>query len=206
MEEAPITSDQRWCRQNSLWGRFDIHSVYVARGAHWEPIVQEGRLDLRYRATPTQWAEGLTLDATSGRIYDCLTWLTPFDLSSASGNRATAYHTRGRIPADEVATLRRILESLLARMSLFLPGKHHTPNDVWNSLSVEERSSLQEAMEQAALIPVHRHDIRSVLRNWPGRWTGMKPFRLYHLRSSPILNWPPYSTLADRPILGAAHS
>ncbi|MCD6553608.1 MAG: CRISPR system precrRNA processing endoribonuclease RAMP protein Cas6 [Anaerolineae bacterium] len=194
MEEVATTSDSRWRYQNSLWGRFDIHSVYVARGATWEPVVQEGKLDLRYRPTPTQWAEGLAFDARSEHVFDRLTWLTPFDLSTGTGNgerKASTSRGKKEIPAGEVPTLQKILETLIARMSLFLPGKHNTPDDVWNSLSTEERSSLQAAMEQAAHIPVHHHDIRPAPKNWPGRWIGTQTFPSI---PSPII---PYLELAS---------
>ena len=58
VEELGSSSGSAYYRQNSLWGRFDIQAVYAARGAQWEPVVSDGRLDLRYRATPTPWAEG----------------------------------------------------------------------------------------------------------------------------------------------------
>lgn len=172
MEEAATTSDPRWHYLNSPWGRFDIHSVYVARGSHWEPIVQEGKLDLHYHASPVQWAEGLTFDAGAERVFDRLTWLTPFDLSE----RKMSSLRRKRIPSCEVPTLQMILESLIVRMSLLLPGKHNTPDDVWNSLDAEERSSLRATVEQAATIPVHHHVIRRAPRNWPGRWIGTQTF------------------------------
>jgi len=177
MEEAATTFDPQWHHQNNLWGRFDIHSVYAARGSHWEPIVRKGQLDLRYRATSVQWAEGLTFDVRSERVFDRLTWITPFDLSPTRGGKRQARAPRKKeIPADRVPTLQRILESLIARMSLFLPGKRNTPDDVWNSLSAEERSSLQAVVEQAAHIPIHHHDIRPTPKNWPGRWIGTLTF------------------------------
>ena len=187
MEEAATTSDPRWHRKNSIWGRFDIHSVYAARGEHWEPIVQEGRLDLRYHPTPIQWAEGWTGEPRSERVLDRLTWLTPFDLSK----RPSKARRPKEIPAGDVPTLGRILESLIARMSLFLPGKRHTPDDVWNSLGAEERSSLQAAAEQAARIPLRHHAIHPVPRSWPGRWIGVQTFLFI---PDPIL---PYLELAS---------
>ena len=172
LEDAATTTDPRWHRKSSLWGRFDLYGVYAARGDCWEPLVQEGKLDLRYSPTPVQWAEGLTFEAGSRRVFKRLTWLTPFDLSptSSKGRR------RKKIPAGEVPTLPRILESLIARMTIFLPGKRHTPDDVWDSLSAEERASLQAALEQAAQAPVQDHDLRHAPKDWPGRWIGRQTF------------------------------
>ena len=176
MEKAATTTDPRWYSQNSLWGRFDIYAVYAARGATWETVVQEGKLDLHYYATPSQWAEGLTFDPPTRRVFDRLTWITPFDLSTGRKSKGLTSPDRKKIPDQEVPTLQRLLESLITRMSLFLPGKHNTPADVWNSLNSEERSSLQAAMEQAVRIPIRHHDLRPAPKNWPGRWTGTQIF------------------------------
>ena len=173
MEEAGTVLDPRWQRQNVLWGRFDIHAVYAARGPRWEPIVRDGRLDLSYQATPIQWAEGLAFDQRSGRVFDRLTWITPFDLANASGRPGRKKKTK---PHDEVPTLQGILESLIARMSQLLPGKHHTPEDVWGVLSEEERASFQAVVEQAALIPIRRKTLRPAPKRGPGRWIGTQTF------------------------------
>jgi hypothetical protein len=79
MEAAATTTDERWRRARSLWGRFDIQAIYAARGPRWEPFVTDGRLDLAYRPTPSQWAEGFTFEADGKRRYHRLSWLTPFD-------------------------------------------------------------------------------------------------------------------------------
>ncbi len=169
MEEASSTMDSKWRRQNSLWGRFDIHAVYTGRGRQWEPVVQDGRLNLRCHVTPTQWAEGLSFDTQPERIFDSLTWLTPFDLDNASGQR-------GKIPPERIPTLRGLLEALIARMSQLLPGKHTTPDDVWALLSGEERARLQDALEQAALIPLRHHRLKPAPKECPGRWLGTQTF------------------------------
>ena len=174
MEEAGSVSDPRWRHRNILWGQFDIHAVYVARGPQWEPLVSDGRLDLNYHATPVQWAEGLTFDLRSERIFDRLTWITPFDLSDKSS--AGVQRSTKKISPQQVPTLHSILESLVVRMSLLLPAKHNTPDDVWNILSAEERTSLQAIMEQASRIPVHHTNFKPAPKYWPGRWIGAQTF------------------------------
>jgi len=174
MEGAATTRDPRWYRQNGLWGRFDIQAVYAAHGPQWEPIVQAGQLDLGYRAAPDQWAEGLTFEAPSGRVLDRLTWITPFDLPTAGKTELS--RRRKRKPADPAPTLPTILEALVLRLTAFLPGKYHTPNDVWDSLEPADRASLQAALEQAALIPAHPHNLRRAPRNWPGQRIGAQRF------------------------------
>ena len=182
MEEAATATDRRWHHKNSLWGRFDVHSVYAARGNCWEPVVREGKLDLRHHPTPMQWAEGLAFDAETERVFNRLTWLTPFDFSppacacTHADRPGSRRRRRKNIPADEVPTLQVLLESLIARMSLFLPGKYNTTDDVWNSLGAEERSSLQTAMEHAAHVPVDQQKLRHAPKGWPGCWLGTQSF------------------------------
>ena len=179
MEEAGSASELRWQHWNVLWGQFDIQAVYAARGQQWEPIVSDGQLDLNYRATPTQWAEGLDFDSNSERIFDCLTWITPFDFGDAdqTGRRGHRRKTsRKKIPPHQAPTLQSILESLTARMSSLLPGKHHTPDDVWDALSAAERASFQAILEQASHIPVHHKKLKRAPKSWPGRWIGTQTF------------------------------
>jgi len=169
MEEASATVMPQWKRPNSVWGHFDIDSVYVARGRRWEPVVQNGQLDLDYYATPTQWAEGLNFEPDPERIFDSLTWVTPFNLSSKKRRRK-------KIPPSEVPTLRRVLEALIWRVSQLLPGKHTTPEDVWAMLDEEEKARLQEVLEQAALIPLRQHKLDPTPRGWPPGWLGTQAF------------------------------
>lgn len=177
MEEAGSTSDPQWYHQHSPWGRFDIDTVYVARGAHWEPLVRGGQLDLRYHPTPTQWAEGLTFGLSSERTFNQLTWLTPFDLAETlTGADSASRPSSKKIPAYEVPTLQSILEALLARMACLLPGKYNTPGDVWNILSPEEQSALFEAIGRADDIRLRRHDLGPTPKYWPGRWIGRQTF------------------------------
>jgi len=170
MEQASATSDPRWNRpaQRSLWGRFDIQAIYAARGPRWEPVASEGKLDLRYRATPTQWAEGLTFAPASERTLDRLTWLTPFDLPDPSGSPD---------PNGVYApTLPHLLAALAERMSLFIPGKRRAPADVWNVLSDQDQAALRSAIEQAAGFPLRRQEIKRAPKGWPGRWIGAQTF------------------------------
>lgn len=178
MEEASYTSEPQWNRPNKLWGRFDIHSVYVARGSHWEPLVSDGRLDLRYRANPVQWAEGLTFGSglQTGKFSSPtrLVWLTPFDFGEEAHGK-------------QVSPLRRILEALIARMSLLIPDLRNVPDDGWDILSKEQTFSIQDAMEQADNIPILHDDIKSAPRDCPGHYTGTQIFSYIPLPIIPYL-------------------
>lgn len=175
MEEAATTTDARWRERGDLWGQFDIDSVYTARGHRWEPVVKDGKLDLDYRPTPAQWAEDYTFESRTDRVMDRLTWVTPFDLPAA-----------GKAPS-----MRRLLEALILRMSELLPGKHNTPDDLWDALDEEERSSFEEALELATRMPVQRHQIEPATKDYAGRWTGEQRFQFI---PNPIL---PYLELAS---------
>jgi hypothetical protein len=189
MEEAGYTSDPRWNRPNKLWGRFDIHSVYVARGLNWEPLVNDGRLDLRYRASPVQWAEGLTfgpeveegLDPAHAKFSSPtrLTWLTPFDLEVISPGEGSTSRPHKKKASIRAPTLQHILEALMSRMSLL------------RTLRMEEQSFIQDAMKQADHIPILHRNIKNAPKDWPGRWIGTQIFS--HI-PSPII---PYLELAS---------
>ena len=184
MEE--VGSQAQWRQQSTVWGRFDVHAIYVARGPRWEPIVRGGHLDLGYRATPTQWAEGLPFEWQSDRVPDTLTWRTPFDLTP--GDRV--YKRRSAPYKDELPTLRRLLEALQARMSDLLPGKHHAPTDILDALDADERDAFLGALEHAATIPIARTALEPG-RYIPGRWTGSVR---YPVIPRPLI---PYLTLAS---------
>lgn len=185
MEEAGYTSDPRWNRPNKLWGQFDIDSIYVARGPDWEPLVSDGRLDLRYRANPAQWAEGLTSELESGRFDSPtrLTWLTPFDLGGNSHGRPRK--TKRKRP-DEIPSLKIILDALLSRLSSLIPSLCSDPGDAGDILRSEEQSerghpcphnpSIQDVMEQADNVPILHEDLGTAPKSWPGRWIGTQIF------------------------------
>lgn len=168
LEEAGSVSEPQWCRQHGLWGHFDIQAIYAARGPLWEPFVRDGRLDVQYRPSPDQWADGLSFSTRQERIFDSLTWLTPFDLGGKKQGR--------RITPDQVPTLHGILQALTARMSQLLPGKHHAPDDVWKVLDTETRAAFEAVAEQAKRIPIHHAAFKSPPQPWPGRWIGTQAF------------------------------
>ncbi len=178
LEEAGSTSNPQWYHQHSPWGRFDIDTVYAARGPHWEPLVEHGQLDLRYQPTPTQWAEGLTFGLTAASSLRRLTWLTPFDLGETlvGADHSGRPVKKDEIPTCDVPTLQSILEALLARMARLLPGKYNTPGDVWNILSPEDQAALFEAIGRADDTRLRSHELVPASKYWPGRWIGQQTF------------------------------
>lgn len=178
IEEAASTSDPRWHRPNGLWGRFDIQSVYAARGARWEPVVREGRLDLNYRASSIQWAEGLTFGQDPNRRFHRLIWITPFDLRKPPDLPGNAPRSRPArtIPPSREEIFPGILDALMDRMTLFLPGKNRTAKDAWALLSTDEQATLQLALQQAKPHPLQGQPLKPAPKGWPEGWIGTQTF------------------------------
>lgn len=176
MEEAAVTSDVRWKQTHSIWGRFDIHSVFVARGPVWEPIVSEGRLNLDYRATAIQWAEGLTfgLEAEAKPLRR-LGWITPVDLERWGTGPKAQTHSRPRAGKGERPTTRALLDALLARVGKLLPGKQHTPEAALALLSEKEQAALWQGVSAMGLYDRY-HKTDTIPKGWPGRWLGNQTF------------------------------
>ncbi|RLT34272.1 MAG: hypothetical protein DWI57_16890 [Chloroflexi bacterium] len=172
MEEAAVTSDARWKQTHSIWGRFDIHSILVARGPVWEPIVSDGRLNLDYRVTPTQWADGLTFgQGPAQRPMRRLAWVTPVDLERWS----TDPKARSRGGKDGRPTTQALVAALLARVGQLLPGKQHSPDAALALLSEEEQASLWRGLSSQGFYDRY-HKADPIPRGWPGRWLGNQSF------------------------------
>ncbi len=167
IEQASTTTDPRWHKPNRLWGRFDIQAIYAAAGPRWEPVVRQGQLDLRRRVTATQWSEGLEWAADVDRTYDRLTWATPFDLRPAGNKRRPA-----------VPMLVDLLEALIERMRVFIPGKYTTTQNVLNALPEAERAALQQAIDGVRDIPLRSHDLEQAYRRWPEFMHGRQTFAM----------------------------
>lgn len=184
MEAASHTTDPRWYQTNTLWGRFDIQAIYVARGSQWEPLVSDGRLDTRCRVEPMQWAEGLsfTPPADVTRSHKTLSWLTPVDLRpppTPFGSLApppVQAEAEQADPEVPVPTLQLLLETLLVRIAQLTPGKYTTPGDVWQRLSPDEQAALWDAVIQADQINLRQVKPEVAPSGWPTGWLGQQTF------------------------------
>jgi hypothetical protein len=189
MEEAATIVDSPWHHAKSLWGHFDIQAVYVARGLRWEPLVVDGRLDLDYRANSTQWAEDLVSGQKGRRRRRHMRWITPFDLGEMPDASPSPSRPRPQddIPASEIPTLQGILDALISRMTVFMPNKHQTPEDVWALVDPEEQTQLWHALQQAPAATQPRLAFKPVPKYWPGRWMGAQTFEVIPPRMLPYL-------------------
>lgn len=155
----------------NLWGHFDIQAVYVSRGRSWEPLVEDGRLNLRYHATPTQWAEGLTFGETMRSGLHYLTWLTPFEFAETQ-EKGLAGTTN--------PTLRDILDALMIRMTFFLPGRPDAQQlpEVLVRIPSEEQKRIEWSLQQEESQPlIQQEALQASPNEWPGHKIGMQVFQ-----------------------------
>jgi len=193
MEEASYTSDQQWSQRNRLWGHFDIHSVCAARGNQWEPVVTDGKLNLRYRANPLQWQEGLNLEPRSRHHFSRLNWMSPFDLSEAltNLNKFDFAVDNQTLYKNHAPTVTLILTSLISRVHELVHEKSKRLDKVGSFLSDEERENFQQSLHRVANVSITKNNIRQAPSSFPGKWMGTQRFRSI---PTPII---PYLELAS---------
>ena len=180
MEEAGFTSDPAWAKRNRLWGHFDIDSVHIARGDQWEPIVQGGKLDLRYAASPTQWLEGLALpERAKKHRYRSLVWTMPFDFSDLPTGRDES------LPAEAAAAkamrssppLDMVLRALLIRLNKIMHGKRSSVKiDLEEIFHEEEMQKYLRALEQAESARHIENNLKPPYRGMPGKRIGSQTY------------------------------
>jgi hypothetical protein len=163
MEEAGFREDRRWRQRRGLWGHFDIDSVYVARSRQWEPLVQGGRLDLRYRPTRQQWALDTKQADIEGKVFREIFWLAPFDLDAP--------------PEIEADSLAPILSALIARLNHLVGDFFEFPLGIRDRLDAEQRVRLEPSSSHGARIRHGDHNLSPVPDGFPGKWIGTQRFR-----------------------------
>jgi hypothetical protein len=135
-------------KSTAFWGHYQIHAIYAARGARWEPFVEEGELDFDHYPTPVQWREGLELGAQKNytRSRRLLVWLTPFDLGPKPYVPPRHGRRRKKIPRSDVPTVEDLIQALMVRVAHLLPDKYATPEDAWALIPEEEQDHIREAI------------------------------------------------------------
>ncbi|WP_080804076.1 type III-I CRISPR precrRNA processing endoribonuclease Cas6 [Desulfamplus magnetovallimortis] len=159
--------------KNSLWGHFDISSVYSARGSSWKPILKNGKLDLRRKIISSQWSNGLKFGPDSFNSLDRIRWLSPFLVAPAS-NKAGRTGNRKSMP---VPPLSSILEAIAERVCYVTLGKYSTAMDFLNSIEKDELASWREAMKYADSNSICRHNIKKSSQLFSGLRMGSQTFK-----------------------------
>lgn len=158
LEEASIRRDGRWNRPNSLWGRYQLSEVFVARGLRWEPVVADGRIDFSQRPGTRQWAEGLDMGKSRVRRFSRLKWATPYEpdqtdnLKLIPGNP----NQRARENAPDLADL---IRALGRRLDIVAPGWNNAP---------EQETLVQSLLEAAGEIACSTEKVNAPPKFHPG--------------------------------------
>ncbi len=168
MEYLGVTPKCRKRQSTSLWGRFDIQSVYTAKGPVWKPLIRDGKLDLRRKVYATQWRRGLAFTPLGPAPPRQLRWLTTFDIPGCGPGRERGKRREPNRPP----TLQSILEAFLERMNGLLANGRGAPGEIKAMLDLDGEVSFDEALEMAARIPVLKHAITEAPGRSPGAWTG----------------------------------
>lgn len=179
IEEASFTSDPQWNQKNRLWGHFDILHVFAARGNSWEPVVTDGKLDLRYRATPFQWAEKLQFKSRFRHHFTRLIWMSPYDFADVVWNLSKFDFSLKHLTllVNNAPTLPLILLSLIFRIEELFQGRSKIPEHIGEFLSGSDRKSFHLSLERVAQISMHKNNIRPAPSYWPGKWFGVQQFK-----------------------------
>ncbi|MBM3212445.1 hypothetical protein FJZ33_09505 [Candidatus Poribacteria bacterium] len=169
MEEAGYTSDNQWNRQNRLWGHFDIHSVYVAHGKNWQPLVTNSVLDLKYRPSSVQWYDELSLDTNwEARFHTPtqLLWVTPFNLSDF-------FENKDKRKSQKTPNLEVILKAFENRFKSLIP-------------EIKESLISQELLEELKKVSINNISL-SRPKNWSECLIGTQLFSYIPSAAIPYL-------------------
>ena len=174
LEKSSHIIDRSWQRSDSLWGKFDIQNIYVARGPNWDALVDDCTLNLKYVPTPYQWCEGLILEPGASHVFQNITWVTPFDFQGIDNDSPP--HRYKTIPPDHVPSLKDILLSFLVRMNSLSTGKDDERIRFWDILSKGAGTSFDQVIEPTMDVPIIHESFYPVSESQPGCWIGKQSF------------------------------
>ncbi len=169
LEKAGYARDIIRRDSNMFWGGFDISHIFVAQGKQWLPIATDGKLDVRSRPDPQQWAKGLDFGPSKAPSLRHLTWLTPYDFSKVE----TSDTERN---ARKNPSMLILLEAFVERMAAFAKSPHKSATTLWDILSENETKHLKQCLEEAATVRVIRQRAHHAPERWPGLYTGEQTF------------------------------
>lgn len=170
LETASVTTDRRWNQATRLWGHFEIDSIAVAYGPRWQPLVQQGSIDLTIRPTARQWVEGLAFNPPDRQRFTRLVWLTPFALGNISTQTPTGTQQHPKQQRKQKGLIPPALSTILAatatRIETYLPG--------W--LASLRRPSWGEVLQPAQSVTVRQNDLHLPPKQVPGQAIGLQSF------------------------------
>jgi len=172
IEELGSIPDKRWCYPNSLWGAFDIHSIFVANGNAWDPLAESGGLNLEYYPTPVQWAKENGSSTGNLPSRHIIRWITSFNL----GEDVFIENERKTVDFRRIPSLTEIMNAFADRIRMLTCGANSELDDFLSQMDEEEKESLLLSLEQAASTHILQDDIQTVFKDCPGRFMGYQTF------------------------------
>jgi len=147
----------------SIWGHYDILSVWVANGNRWEPLIANSQLNLRYHPKPLQWNSHLTEEYYNNEMskQNRLIWLRPFEFETQN---LSQMHDKF-IPEMQI-----IIESVVRRWSFF--SLSIIRKELWDLVPSHLLIEVKKAWEIACNMRVISYNLTPALRDEPGLWSG----------------------------------
>ncbi len=161
LENLGYAASAPWSRAHGLLGHFDIAHVYVARGLEWEPVVQNGEVDLRLQPDTRQWASGWPFESPAGTETLGIAWVSPY---------APAVTNARRIAPPSLAD---VLAACVERLAELSPQAAGEVEALWRQLEPAEQVALLEAVEQTRRIGVSQYTLKRV-RSKDGQPPGLE--------------------------------
>ncbi len=178
LEEASRPTNNPWKERNRIWGNFDIQHIYVARGMQWEPLVSDGKLDLRCRINAHQWREGLDLQTKIRKQFKFLKWITPFDLSHYLNSYLKLGYPdeKEKMKFCKAPPMSLIMHSLIKRLYEMLSDDSNISDDMEQIFNASDCSQLAKAFNCSLNLKIKNKQLKKVPMTWPANQIGIQQF------------------------------
>jgi len=163
MEKLGYVEQNIHLSRMSIWGHFDILSVWVANGNKWEPLINKSQLNLRYNPKPLQWNRHLTEEYYHKEMskQKRLVWLRPFEFDIQDVSE---------MKDKFIPEMQTIVESVVRRWSFF--SSTRIRKEVWDLVPSQLIVEVKKAWEIACNMRIISYNLFPALRNEPGLWLG----------------------------------
>jgi hypothetical protein len=163
MEKLGYTEQNIPQSRMSLWGHYDILSVWVANGSKWEPLINDSQLNLRYNPKPLQWNTHLTEDYYHKEMLkqNHLIWLRPFEFDIQDVSQ---------MKDKFIPEMQSIIESVVRRWNYFTSSRIR--KEIWDVVPSHLLIEVKKAWEIACNMRIISYNLSPALRNEPGLWYG----------------------------------
>jgi hypothetical protein len=163
MEKLGYTEQNIHQSRISIWGHYDILSVWVANGKMWEPLIHESQLNLRYNPKPLQWNAQFTEEYYHKNMAKQirLIWSRPFEFDTQDVSQ---------IKDRFIPEMQTIIESVIRRWGFFTSSTLR--KDFLDLLPSDLLTEVKKAWEIACNMRITSYNLKPALRDEPGLWSG----------------------------------